>query len=272
MAPGQDPLGRHRVKTLGNQDAHRAMVFVHGFGEDQTAWTEVAGAFLGDFRVVLLDNAGAGRSAPDAFTQSHYLGLDRYATDLVEVCEALALTDAVLVGHSAGGMMALLAAIGLPRVVSRLVMIGASPCYLDEPGYHGGFTDADLKGLYRLMLADYTQWADQFALLAMGDADGAHLATYFANRLKTIPPDHALTVLCSIFQSDCRLQLPLVQQPTLVIQSRQDFAVPMAVAEYLHAQISASRLVVVDATGHFPHLTAAPQVIAAIRAFLETPI
>jgi sigma-B regulation protein RsbQ len=264
-----DPLARNHVSIVGNGSAARTMVFVHGFGTDQRVWTDVARPFLDDFRVVLLDNAGAGRSDPAAFVQHNYLRLDRYAADLVEVCDALGLRDAILIGHSVGAMLCLLAAVRRPDLVSRLVLIGASPRYLDEPGYHGGFSEALLAETYSTVSRSYTSWADGFAAIAMANPERPQLAQHFANSLKSIPAGHALTVLYSIFQSDHRADLPRVARPTLLIQARDDIAVPPEVAEYLHRHIAGSLLTVIDATGHLPHVSAPDQVIAAMQGFVR---
>ena len=268
MLTHQTPITRNNVRVIGKLDATRTIVFVHGFGTDQEIWSEVSDAFLGEFRIVLLDHVGAGGSAPEAFIQSRYLNLRPYAADLIEVADALSLENLILVGHSAGAMIALLAANARPLLVSQLILIGASPRYLNDTGYHGGFSEADLSELYGLMVGGYKRWADQFAALAMGNPNRPQLARRLATSLKSLPPDHALTVLCSIFQSDYRSELPLVTSPTLIIQSKEDFAVPLEIAEYLHAQIRSSRLAVINATGHFPHLSAPDEVIKAVRTFI----
>ena len=56
--------------------------------------------------------------------------------------------------------------------------------------------------------------------------------------------------------------------PTLVLQCSEDAIAPRAVGEYVHAQIPGSRLVILDATGHCPNLSAPAETIAAIRSFL----
>ena len=243
------------------------MVFVHGFGTDQTAWKDVASAFSDDHQIVLLDNAGAGRSAPDAFVQHRYLNLHQYANDVIEVCAALGVRDATLVGHSVGGMIGVLAALDRPDMYARLVLIAASPRYLDEPGYRGGFAESDLEALYRGVASNYSEWADGFATLTNPGAPAQ--AAVFATCLKTIPPENALTVLCSIFQSDHRADVARLRQPTLIIQAREDVAVPLDVANYLHRSINHSELCVVDARGHMPHITEPAEVVAAMRRFVE---
>jgi sigma-B regulation protein RsbQ len=264
-----NPLTRNNVRVLGRQDASRTLVFVHGFGTHQGAWRDVAAAFDHDCRIVLLDNVGAGGADPAAFVQHRYLGLDQYVRDLLEVCEALELRDAVFVGHSVGAMLCVLAAIERPDVVAQLVLLGASPRFRDAPGYRGGFSDADVAAIYRTMAADYAEWADRFAPAMMGTPDHPQFATRFARELKSIPADRALTVLCAVLQSDHRAALPRISQPTLIVQPREDGAVPREVAEFLQREIAGSELVVIDATGHLPHVTAPQAVVAALRGFFE---
>lgn len=260
-------LARNAVTVTGREDASQTLVFVHGFGTDQRSWRSVVPAFENDFRIVLLDNVGAGATPPSAFTQHRYLNLDRYASDLVEVCDALQVRRATLVGHSAGGMIVLLAAALRPDIASRLVLVGASPRYLEDRGYPGGFTREAIQDIYRAVTSNYHEWAERFAPLAMSNSDRPQLAEHFAEALKGIPPDRALTVLCSILQSDYRERLPAVRHPTLLVHAREDAIVPLAVADYMHRSIPGSELQVIGATGHFPHLSAPAEVIAAIRGF-----
>lgn len=264
-----DPLVKNHVNVIGRADAARTMVFVHGFGTDQTAWADVQAAFLAGYRVVLLDNVGGGKTPPEAFVQVHYLNLHRYAADLLDVCEALQIKDAVLVGHSVGAMISVLAALRQPERFSRLVLIGASPRYLNDTDYHGGFSKEDLDGLYRAMESSYNAWADQFAPAVMQNADRPGLSQRFAASIKSIPQERALTVLCSIFQSDHRADVQKLKHPTLLIHANDDLAVPLAVAHYLHHAIAGSQLAVIDATGHLPHISAPAAVLKAMQGFVE---
>lgn len=263
-----DPIRRNNVTVTGRLDAPHTLVFVHGFGTDQNVWQGVQTAFAQRYRMVLLDNVGAGRSAPEAFRQHRYLNLRTYVSDLLEVCDALALQGATLVGHSVGGMICALAAVARPQMFERLVLIGASPRYLNDAAYHGGFSQDDLAAVYRAVTQDYDNWAHQFAAAAMANPDQPDLARAFASAIRTTPKDRALTVLCSIFQSDHRAELAGLTLPTLLIQSREDFAVPLAVAQFLHRQIRGSTLQVINATGHLPHVSAPAEVVVAMRAFL----
>jgi len=261
-------LARHAVRVQGNLQAPQAMVFVHGLGTEQSAWAPVATAFAATHRLVLFDNAGAGRADPAAFVQHKYLGLGQYADDLLAICAALDLREAVFVGHSAGAMIAALAAVAEPARCAKLVLIGASPRYLDDRDYRGGMTDEQLAAIYSAVVDNFDQWAETIASMAMAAPDQPDLARYFAATLRAIPPDRAFTVLCSILQSDSRPLLPRIAVPTLLLQTRDDIFVPLEVAHYLERMIPHSTLRVVEAQGHFPHLSAPATVIAAMQAFL----
>ncbi|NMF91593.1 alpha/beta fold hydrolase [Aromatoleum petrolei] len=263
-----DPLVRNNVHICGNADADRTIVFVHGFGTEQSVWRGVVPHFARDWRVVLLDNVGAGASLPEAFVQSRYLGLQGYADDLLEVCDALQLKDAVLVGHSVGAMAAVLAANRKPEDFAKLVLICASPRYLNTEDYHGGFTADDLNQIYSAIEEQFDEWAAAFAPMAMGNSDRPQLARYFSDQIRSIPPDRVLTVLCSTFQSDHRQDVCRIAQPTLLLQSQDDVAVPAAVAHYLQQHIPDSRLVMLKAGGHLPHFAAPDEVADAIRGFI----
>lgn len=256
---------------MGKLDSARTLVFVHGFGTDQTTWDAVAQAFADQWRIVRFDNAGAGRSDPAAFVDSRYLNLNGYATDLLAVCAAADVHDAVLVDHSAGAMICALAALREPQRFSKLVLIGASPRYLDAPGYPGGLSEGDLNSIYSAMSSNYAGWADAFSRNAMGNADRPQLSQHFATTLREITPEHALTVLCSILQTDYRAELQKVRTPTLIVQANADAFVPADVARFMQAQIAGSRLAWIRAEGHFPQVSAPEEVIAAIRDFADAP-
>lgn len=264
-----DPIKRNNVTVTGNLAVEQSIVFVHGFGTDQRAWHEVAAPFMSDFRVVLLDNVGAGNSDASAFVQHQYLNLNQYATDLFEVCNTLNLRDAILVGHSAGGMICALAAINHQALAAKLVLIGASPRYIDDETYRGGFTMKDIHAIYDSIITKGKSWADSFAPAMMGTPDKPELTKHFADSLKALPSDRALTVLCSILQSDYRNEIGKLSIPTLILQTMHDSVVPLEVAEYLKNKIQHSQMKIIDAKGHLPHISEPAKVIEAVSPFIH---
>jgi len=264
-----DPIIRNHVTVCGNLESPRTIVFSHGFGTDQTAWSALVEALGGRFRIVLFDHVGQGQSAPGAFEQHCYLNLDRYATDLVEVCDRLKLTGAIAVGHSMGAMVCLLASLQKPGLFLRLVLLCASPRYRNDENYHGGMSDEEFGRTYRAIYENHREWASAYASKAVSEEPPAHFTEAFAAGLAAIPSRNVLTIACSVLQSDYRSVLPKVQVPTLIIQPSADVAVPRDVAEYLHTHIRGSQLRVIEARGHLPHVTAPAEVLCPIEDFLE---
>ena len=78
-----------------------------------------------------------------------------------------------------------------------------------------------------------------------------------------------LTVLCSILQQDYRKDIEHVATPALIIQSQRDPFVPPFVAHYLHNHLPGSRLAVIEAAGHLPHVSAPGEVAKAILDFIS---
>jgi sigma-B regulation protein RsbQ len=70
------------------------------------------------------------------------------------------------------------------------------------------------------------------------------------------------------FLSDNRADLPGVSARTLILQCREDIIAPIGVGEYVHRAIPGSVLVILEATGHCPNLSAPAETIAAMKSFL----
>jgi len=259
-------IQRNNARIVGK--GSRTVVFAHGFGTDQTAWRHQEAVFVEERRVVLFDHVGAGRSDPAAYSPRRYQSLRSYAADLLELLAELDLAEVDYVGHSMSGMIGLLAALEEPERFRKMVFIGASPRYLNDGGYRGGFEQAEIDALYEAMTGSYHAWASGFAGAAMENPDRPELAQEFAATLCAIRPDIALAVSRLIFQSDHRADLPGLEVPTLIVQTRSDVAVPHEVGEYLARHIPGAELEVIDAHGHLPHMSAPDAVNAALRAYL----
>jgi sigma-B regulation protein RsbQ len=261
-------LKKNNVTVAGNRASEKTMIFVHGFGTDQTSWRKIVPAFSNDYCIVLLDNVGAGASDPASFVQNRYQTLEKYADDLLDVCDTLSLKNAILVGHSAGGMISVLSGIRAPEYFSKIVLLGVSPRYLNDEHYLGGLTNSDIRDIYDAIQRNHWEWAMNFSQMAMRNPDKPDLADNFARTIMSIPTERVLTVLHSILQSDYREALTKLTTPTLIIQSQDDVFVPIQLAEFLHKKINGSQLESIHASGHFPHVSAPEAVTAAISRFI----
>jgi sigma-B regulation protein RsbQ len=163
----------------------------------------------------------------------------------------------------------MLAAIEAPQYFAKAVLVAATPCYLNEPGYYGGFERADLLALLAEMQGNYETWANMFATLLIGQdqptALGYELAGYFCHSDPTIAREFAHMS----FLADNRADLPHLQLPTLLLQCSDDVAVPAEVGTYLLEHLPQATLITLKATGHCPHLSAPLEVLTAMRDFIS---
>ena len=261
-------LKRNFVTVSGRGE--RALVFAHGFGCDQKMWRFVAPAFEEEFRVVLFDYVGAGRSDGTAYDPVRYGSLDGYASDVIEVIDALGMRDVVFVGHSVSSVVGLLASIRRPELFSRMVLVCPSPRYINEvPGYVGGFNRADIEGLLDLMDKNPLGWAGFLAPIVMKNTDRPELGAELERSFCAMKPDVARQFARVTFLSDNRQDLAKVRTPTLVLQCTNDSVAPESVGRYVQRQIFGSTFRQLSASGHCPHVSDAPETIRAIQAYLR---
>jgi sigma-B regulation protein RsbQ len=262
-------LARNNVKVFG--DGTQPMIFAHGFGCDQNMWRFITPAFEDEYRIVLFDYVGAGRSDLDAYDPDRYSRLEGYADDLLEICEALDLRDAILVGHSVSSMIAVLAANREPRRFARLILVGPSPRYInDPPDYVGGFERSDIEGLLEMMDRNYIGWANFLAPTIMKNPDRPELEAELTESFCSTDPVIARRFAEATFFADNRADLAAVRVPSLILQCSDDLIAPREVGEYMHRQLAGSTLRIMKATGHCPHMSHPEETIQLIEEYLTT--
>jgi sigma-B regulation protein RsbQ len=244
------------------------MVFAHGFGCDQHMWRFVAPRFEDSHRVITFDHVGAGASDLAAYDVEKYSSLSGYATDVLEICEALDLRDVVFVGHSVSAMIGMLAERRQPDRFGALIMVGPSPRYIDDDGYVGGFSEADIAELLDSLDSNYLGWSSAMAPVIMGNPERPELGEELTESFCRTDPDLARRFAAVTFLSDNRADLPGVTTPTLVLQCSEDVIAPPVVGDYVHRSVPGSTLVTLRATGHCPNLSAPAETGDAIAAFL----
>ena len=260
-------LQRNNVQVLGR--GTQPMLFAHGFGCDQNMWRFVVPAFEERYRIVLFDHVGSGKSDLRAYRREKYDRLQGYADDVLEICRELKLENVVFVGHSVSAMIGVLAAALEPKRFAALVLIGPSPCYLNDGEYRGGFSREDLEGLLEFMDANYLGWSSAMAPKIMGNPDRPQLGEELANSFCATDPEIARHFARVTFLSDNRADLARLRGvPSLVLQCSEDVIAGEQVGEYVHRHLAGSRLVQLRATGHCPNLSAPRETIDAMKAFL----
>lgn len=260
-------ITRNNVKTWGS--GSRTMLFAHGFGCDQNMWRFVIPAFENDYKIVVFDYVGAGKSDVQSYNKERYSNLNGYAQDILEICEALELTKTIFVGHSVSSMTGILAALKRPWFFSDLILIGPSPCYINDNGYVGGFNRKDIEELLDTMDKNYIGWANFLAPAIMKNPERPELGQELTESFCSTDPKIARQFAAATFFSDNRKDMGKVKTPSLIMQCSDDLIAPLEVGDYLHANLALSTLKVLKATGHCPHMSHPEETIDVIKTYLE---
>ena len=259
---------RNNVRVAGNGPA--TMVFAHGFGCDQNMWRFVAPAYSEHYRTVLVDLVGSGQSDLAAYDKQKYNSLQGYADDMLEVIDEFATGPVIFVGHSVSAMIGMLADLKAPEKFAAHVMIGPSPCYINDGDYVGGFERKDIEGLLETLESNYLGWSGNMAPAIMGAPDKPELSEELKNSFCRTDPEIAKQFARVTFMADNRADVQKLATPTLILQCSDDIIAPLSVGQYMHKTLPRSTLHIIDNVGHCPHLSEPDASVAAINAFLRT--
>lgn len=208
------------------------LMLLGGLGLDVSEMGMLIGPLADRFRVIAVDNRGAGRSAKPPGPYS----IEQMAADVAGLMDRLDLPRAHLLGISMGGRIAMALALAWPGRVNRLVLVATSPRAAGARWLvRAGMLVADLpvlRGRHR---------QPRYGMKAQFDA-----TTRF----------------------DCTGRLSQIGAPVLIVHGRSDRIAPVALAEQMHSLIPGSRLVLIDGGHLAPLLTQHERLVAEISAFL----
>lgn len=262
-------LKRNNVNIGGNGTT--PMIMAHGFGCDQHMWRFIWPAFEQDYRIILFDYVGSGKSDLAAYNKERYADLNGYAQDILDIGEALELKNAIFVGHSVSSIIGILAALKEPALFSHLVLVAPSPRYINEKdNYIGGFERKDIEELLNTMEQNYIGWANFLGPAIMKNPDRPELAEELTNSFCSTDPDIARRFAEATFFSDNRNDLAKIGHPTLIMQCSEDLIAPYEVGYFMQKHIKNSVLKILKATGHCPHMSHPGETIQVIREYLES--
>jgi sigma-B regulation protein RsbQ len=259
---------KNNVSISGTGD--QVIIFAHGFGCDQGMWRFVAPAFVDDYKVILFDYTGSGQSIITEYDPKKYSVLEGYAEDIVDICQAFEIKDAIIVGHSVSATIALLASLTAPEHFSQLIHLTPSPYFInDQPKYMGGFEYTDIEELLDLMDKSYIGWAEYLAPLVIGGQASELLTGELADSFCSTEPLIAKNFAKATFLSDHRDSYSKSNLPSLIIHSKVDSLVSIEVGKYLHNITPNSDFKIIDSVGHCPHMTHPGITVQAIKDYLR---
>lgn len=259
-------LHRNAITRIGQGE--QTIVFAHGLGCNQEMWQYISPHFKDRYKLVLFDHVGSGKSDLTAYHSEKYQTLAGYAQDLIELIDYLQQGPVIYIGHSISSMIGMLAAIERPELFTSLIMIGPSPCYVNEGDYTGGFEHHEIYELLDLMEMNFAGWASYLAPLVIDYTEQPHLKDELEALFVSSNPRIAREFAEVTFFSDYRTQLAQLTVPTLILQCAEDSIVPIHVGQYMAEHIPHNELIVMDSKGHYPHISHPAATISHIEHFL----
>jgi pimeloyl-ACP methyl ester carboxylesterase len=252
-----------------------SLVLVHGFGASGHSWRKWLPNLTREHRVHVVDLMGAGQAAAPPWGD-YTPGAQ--AARLVEVLRGLGRGPIVLIGHSLGAAVSVLAALrvrdeGGAIAVRGLVLVGSAVLPQKLPPYMSA-ARTPLLGDF-LLLAPPPRWALRMGLEGIvhdpGTVDREQVEGY-REPLRTFRRRRALLRAArqlDLGQGDAlRVRLREVALPTLVVHGREDGVIPLEMGERLSRGIPGARLVVLDGVGHLPPEEAPEASLAPVLEFL----
>jgi len=230
-------------------DSGPLVVLSHCWTGSRVTWEAVAARLVAEgARVVLYDQRGHGASTagPEA------PAVERLGEDLVAVLETVDARDAVLVGHSMGGMAVLAVAVGRPDVVAErvraLVLVGTAAGGVAAFPFGGPTRFATGSPIVERLVAGPAG----LALVRGGVGRAPRRAHLVATRdaFLSLPSDVRLQFLTALQAMDLRAGLASITVPTTVVVGSRDILTPPRLARAIASAVPDARLVVVPGAGH----------------------
>lgn len=227
------------------------IVLVHGWGMHAGIWGELPDRLAAHFRVTTLDLPGHGRSH-DALRESTL-------TAVTDAVAQVSPASAIWLGWSLGGLVALDAARRYPDRVTKLVLAGATPKFVQAPDWPHAVEAEVFAGFARSLARDYRATLLRFLSLQIG-GDAAARALLKTLRTQIFahgePRAAALAAGLSILQqSDLRASLSQIQIPAVIVHGGRDRLAMPAAGEYLAAYLPCAQLRRIAGAGHAPFLS-----------------
>jgi pimeloyl-ACP methyl ester carboxylesterase len=231
------------VETGGSPPPH--WLLLHGLADTLEIWRKVAPGLERRGHAVLVDQRAHGRSS----ALSGPVRRAELAADIVTLLDRLAIDEAIVVGHSMGGIVAMTTALIAPERIAALVLLGTAS----------------------QVSARAAAWYEKIAEAAENDGiDGLRRAIFGASSDRAIEGDArgmaAITrALASLHESPLTPALRDVRCPTLLLVGDRDPMGPAA-SEIIQRAIPGSTLEVIPG-GHWLHVEAPERVLESIARF-----
>lgn len=240
------------------------IVLLHGWGLHGGIWDETAAQLVENFHITCIDLPGHGRSIdlPEFYTLQ----------TLAEFVLRAAPPQAIWLGWSLGGMLAMQIAATHPERVKKLILVSSTPKFLCSADWSHGISSEVLDKFSQELEHDTRKTIKRFLALQLRGSERAQASLAALNQAvfrHGLPKVEALRGGLNILRdADMREHLPLITCPALVVAGERDPLIPLRANEYLAANLPNGRLFTQSKSGHAPFLSHPAEFFQALNGFL----
>lgn len=216
------------------------LVFLHGLGGSWRAWEPQLDSLTGQYRCIVPELRGHGRSDLGEEPLSTAL----FASDVIALTRSLGISRAGLVGLSMGGHVAQVVALRAASIFCGLVLADTNLGATDEARSALLRRASDTRSGGMEVVLEYYRARTE----ARGGDPRLRAAVW--RDLEGNDPWAYAGALEAIADHDCRQGLGSLRTPTLVVRGSEDSAVSAAEAEQLAAAIPGAFVCTIDGAGH----------------------
>jgi len=241
------------------------LVLLHGWGMNAAVWEALPGAVTDGRRIHRIELPGHGASP----FETDAGGLPAWA----DACLDAAPTAAVWIGWSLGGLVALEAALDAPQRVVALVLLAATPRFVQAPDWPDGTPAGTFDGFRDALLADPDGTLDRFLALQVRGGDAPRETLRLLRRELAQRPTPRPAALARglelLRESDLRDRLGMIDCPILWLFGERDTLVPPGASESLAKLLPFSRQAIIPGAGHAPLLSHPQETGRRVALFLS---
>jgi pimeloyl-ACP methyl ester carboxylesterase len=235
-----------------------AVVFLHGWCGDREFWKNQVKPFAADYKIVAIDQAGHGESGKDRKEWT----IDSLAGDVAAIVKELGLKKVVLVGHSMGGPVSLLAAKKLSGTCIGVVGVDTMQNVefkMPEEATNGFLErfEQDFKG---------TVGGFMGALFAEGTAEEVKKSV--TDKAAAQDQKMAIGLMRDMFKADQAKAMKEAKVPIRCINSGGGFQFHRPTEVEANKKHGDFALVEIDEVGHFPMLEKPKEFNEALKKVL----
>ncbi|MEQ1602698.1 MAG: pimeloyl-ACP methyl ester esterase BioH [Methylophilaceae bacterium] len=254
-------MQRHAAQTASTAPD---LVLIHGWGMHGGVWQSLISKLIPNFNVHVLDLPGMGFSPPlaESGTQALAEQVAQHLPEKADIC-----------GWSLGGQVAMRIALLQPQRVRRLVLVGATPCFVNSDDWQQGMEAKVFEKFASQIGENYQSTLIKFlSLQCMGASDARVTIKQLRESLaeRPLPALGALeNALRLLLETDLRAEINQLKLPVLLMHGDRDTLAPLSAAQWLAQHLPASRLQVFAGASHAPFLSHSETFVAALIEFLK---